>query len=66
MKQYLSVALAVAGLFADGETIVQDADCIRESYPGFETALEEFVNPKRMRTSTPVIGSFSAGRLDQE
>jgi len=35
-------------LFADGETVVQDVDCIRESYPGFETALEEFVNPKRM------------------
>jgi 3-phosphoshikimate 1-carboxyvinyltransferase len=62
----IAMAFAVAGLFADGETIVQDADCIRESYPGFETALEEFVNPKRMRTSTPVIGSLSAGRLDEE
>jgi 3-phosphoshikimate 1-carboxyvinyltransferase len=62
----IAMAFAVAGLFADGETIVQDADCIRESYPGFETALEEFVNPKRMRTSTPVIGSLSTGRLDEE
>jgi 3-phosphoshikimate 1-carboxyvinyltransferase len=62
----IAMAFAVAGLFADGETIVQDADCIRESYPGFEIALEEFVNPKRMRTSTPVIGSLSAGRLDEE
>jgi 3-phosphoshikimate 1-carboxyvinyltransferase len=62
----IAMAFSVAGLFADGETIVQDADCIRESYPGFETALEEFVNPKRMRTSTPVIGSLSAGRLDEE
>ena len=62
----IAMAFAVAGLFADGETIVQDADCIRESYPGFETALEEFVNPKRMRTSTRVIGSLSAGRLDEE
>jgi hypothetical protein len=56
----------VAGLFADGETIVQDADCVRESYPGFETALEEFTNPKRMRTSTPVIGSLSPARLEPE
>jgi 3-phosphoshikimate 1-carboxyvinyltransferase len=61
----IAMAFAVAGLFADGETIIQDADCIRESYPGFETALEEFVNPKRMRTSTPVIGSLSAARLDE-
>src|SRR5438876_2477531 len=55
----IAMAFAVAGLFADGETIVQDADCIRESYPGFETALEEFMNPKRMQSSTPVIGARS-------
>ncbi len=41
------------------ETIVQDAECIRESYPGFEAMLEEFTNPKRMQVSTPVIGSLS-------
>ena len=56
----------VAGLFAEGETIVQDAECIRESYPSFEAALEEFVSPKRGRATTPVIGSFSAVRLDGE
>jgi 3-phosphoshikimate 1-carboxyvinyltransferase len=62
----IAMAFAIAGLFADGETIVQDADCIRESYPGFETALEEFTNPKRMRASTPVIGSLSPARVDEE
>ncbi len=62
----IAMAFAVAGLFAEGETIVQDAECIRESYPGFESALEEFVSPKRSRTTTPVIGSFSAVRLDGE
>ena len=60
----IAMAFAVAGLFADGETIVQDADCIRGSYPGFEIALEEFINSKRMRTTTPVIGSLSSGRLE--
>ena len=55
----IAMAFAVAGLFAEGETIVQDAECIRESYPGFETMLEEFTNPKRMQVSTPVIGSLS-------
>ena len=62
----IAMAFAVAGLFADGETIVQDAECIRESYPGFEVALEEFVNAKRARSTTPVIGSLSPARMDEE
>jgi len=62
----IAMAFAVAGLFADGETIVQDAGCIRESYPGFETALEDFINPKRARATTPVIGSLSPARIDEE
>src|SRR5947207_15241140 len=61
----IAMAFAIAGMFAEGETIVQDVDCIKESYPGFETALEEFINPKRMHSSTPVIGSLSATRLDE-
>jgi 3-phosphoshikimate 1-carboxyvinyltransferase len=62
----IAMAFAVAGLFADGETIVQDVDCIRESYPGFETALEEFMNPKRMQSTTPVIGARSVARIEEE
>jgi 3-phosphoshikimate 1-carboxyvinyltransferase len=54
----IAMAFAVAGLFADGETIIQDADYIRESYPGFEKDLNEFISPKRVRTSTPVIGTL--------
>jgi len=53
-------------LFADGETIIQDAECIRESYPGFEAVLEEFTNPKRMQISTPVIGSLTPGPIEEE
>src|ERR1700720_1977200 len=55
----IAMAFAVAGLFADGETVIQDADCVRDSYPGFETALDEFTDPKRVRSSTPVIGTLS-------
>ena len=62
----IAMAFAIAGLHADGETIIQDVECVRESYPGFEDTLEEFMNPKRMRASTPVIGSLSAARLDAE
>ena len=32
----LAMALAVAGLVADGETVVQNAGCIADSFPGFE------------------------------
>jgi 3-phosphoshikimate 1-carboxyvinyltransferase len=62
----IAMAFAIAGLFADGETIVQDAECIRESYPGFETVLEEFTNSKRMQVSTPVIGSLTPGPIEEE
>src|SRR5438270_9077842 len=55
----IAMAFAIAGVFADGETIIQDAECIRESYPGFRTVLEEFTNAKRMQVSTPVIGSLA-------
>jgi 3-phosphoshikimate 1-carboxyvinyltransferase len=63
----IAMAFAVAGLFADGETVIQDADCVRGSYPGFEKALDDFMNPSRMRTSTPVIGSLvPAAPLEEE
>jgi 3-phosphoshikimate 1-carboxyvinyltransferase len=62
----IAMAFAVAGLFADGETVVQDAECIRESYPGFETVLEEFTNPKRMQIRTPVIGSLTPGPVEEQ
>src|SRR5256714_3529284 len=61
----IAMAFAIAGLFADGETIVQEAECIRESYPGFETVLEEFTNSKRMQISTPVIGSLTPGPAEE-
>jgi len=35
----LAMALTVAGLIATGETIVQDVDCIADSFPGFEATL---------------------------
>jgi 3-phosphoshikimate 1-carboxyvinyltransferase len=29
------MALTVAGLIAEGETVIQGAECIEESFPGF-------------------------------
>jgi 3-phosphoshikimate 1-carboxyvinyltransferase len=35
----LGMALAIAGLLADGQTTVRDADCVADSFPGFERTL---------------------------
>src|SRR6266699_1901960 len=62
----IAMAFAVAGLFADGETIVEDAECVEISYPGFKDALEQFMTTKRGPGSTPVIGSRSLAPVDQK
>jgi 3-phosphoshikimate 1-carboxyvinyltransferase len=62
----IAMAFAIAGMFADGETIVQDVECVRESYPGFEKALDEFVSSKRVRATTPVISSLTPAKVDEE
>mgnify|MGYP001024864942 CR=1 FL=1 len=36
----LAMALAVAGLLAEGETVVQGTECIADSFPGFAAVLE--------------------------
>ncbi len=33
------MSLAVAGLVAEGETVVEGAECIGDSFPGFEETL---------------------------
>jgi 3-phosphoshikimate 1-carboxyvinyltransferase len=35
------MAMAVAGLVADGETVIEDADCIETSFPGFGKLLKK-------------------------
>jgi len=36
----VAMALAIAGLLAEGETQVEDAECVEISYPGFWEQLE--------------------------
>jgi 3-phosphoshikimate 1-carboxyvinyltransferase len=62
----IAMAFAIAGMFADGETIVQDVECVRESYPGFEKTLDEFVSSKRVRVTTPVISSLTPAKVEEE
>ncbi len=58
----IAMAFAVAGMFAEGETVVQDVGCVATSYPGFEKMLNELANPKGIRTTTPVITSLAHAR----
>ena len=39
----VAMSLAIAGLTAEGETRIQDTDCIETSFPGFESKLLELL-----------------------
>ncbi len=44
----IAMAFAIAGMFAEGETIITDTDCVETSYPGFLKTLEQVTrDPKR-------------------
>ncbi len=45
----IAMAFAVAGLFAEGETIIENAECIATSYPGFLRDLDLIRNKKPKR-----------------
>ncbi len=50
----IAMAFAIAGLFAEGETVITGTECVATSYPGFDKELELAL--KRPRTpQTPVI-----------
>lgn len=38
----IAMAFAVAALFAEGETVIEDVDCVNTSYPGFASDLARF------------------------
>ncbi len=39
----VAMSMAIAGLNADGQTTIQDTDCIETSFPGFESKLLELL-----------------------
>ena len=52
----IAMAFAIAGMFAEGTTIINDTECISTSYPGFEKHLELFFsNSKSNKPPIPVI-----------
>lgn len=40
----IAMAFAIAGLFADGETIIEDTACVDTSYPGFADQLHRLIH----------------------
>lgn len=44
MDHRIAMTFAIAGLNADGETIITDSDCVDVSYPGFFAQLEALNN----------------------
>ena len=43
----IAMAFAIAGLFAEGETVIEGTDCINTSYPGFAHHLDAILNERR-------------------
>lgn len=39
----IAMAFAIAGLFAQGKTVINDVDCVKTSYPTFEQTLQQFI-----------------------
>jgi 3-phosphoshikimate 1-carboxyvinyltransferase len=56
----IAMAFAVAGLFAEGETIIEDTSCVNTSYPGFAETLRQIQKGGMMKIRTPVISGIQA------
>lgn len=42
----IAMAFAIAGLFAEGETVIKNTECVNTSYPGFSHHLEAIQNER--------------------
>ena len=56
----IAMAFSIAGLFAEGETVIEDVGCVDTSYPGFELELKRFMSSKISEGDrTPTITSVT-------
>ena len=53
----IAMAFAIAGLYAEGTTIIEGSECIATSYPGFEKALDRFLGGDDSEPAIPVFSS---------
>lgn len=54
----IAMAFAIAGLFASGETVIEDTACVQTSYPGFAETLLKIQKGTGIGRRTPVISSL--------
>ena len=50
----IAMAFSVAGLFAEGETVINNPECIAVSYPNFEFHLKELLSPNKRGLDEPI------------
>ena len=50
----IAMAFSVAGLFAEGETVINKPECIAVSYPNFEIHLKELLSPNKRGLDEPI------------
>ncbi len=55
----IAMAFAIAGMFANNETVIEDTDCIATSYPGFAEQLQRFL-VRNENPPTPVLNPAEA------
>lgn len=58
----IAMAFAIAGLFAEGVTTIEGAECIGTSYPGFEKHLEMFLGGPTGDGPIPVVSAAPQNR----
>ena len=56
----IAMAFAIAGLFAEGETVIDGVECVATSYPGFFDTLRRLTTHPDHQT--PVINALPAGK----
>jgi len=61
----IAMAFAVAGLFATGETIIEDVGCVETSYPGFADHLRLMQSGKKERIKLAALEAELAEQLEQ-
>jgi 3-phosphoshikimate 1-carboxyvinyltransferase len=54
----IAMAFAIAGLFATGETVIEDIACVQTSYPTFFETLKKIRQGTGIGRRTPVISSL--------
>ena len=54
----IAMAFSIAGLFASGETVLEETACVNTSYPGFEEQLRFIQKGGKIKRSTRELAGF--------